>query len=64
MVDTDLGVIFGATIPVTLGLAPDDGKEIPALTTDNVRATTAPKHFQDGSTGFLNAQFPYLGAPQ
>ena len=63
VVDTDLGVIFGTTVP-TLGLAPDDGNEIPALTTDNVTAQTAPKHFQDGSAGFGAAQFPYLGPPQ
>jgi Domain of unknown function (DUF4331) len=63
VVDTSLGVIFGNTIPA-LGLAPDDGAEIAALTKDNVSATTAPKHFQDGSSGFGAAQFPYLGAPQ
>lgn len=63
VVDTSLGVIFGNTIPA-LGLAPDDGKEIAALTSDNVSATTAPKHFQDGSAGFGAAQFPYLGSPQ
>jgi hypothetical protein len=63
IVDTSLGIIFGATVP-TLGLAPDDGKEIPALTKDNVSASTAPKHFQDGSEGFGAALFPYLGAPQ
>ncbi len=53
VIDTDLGVIFGDTIP-KLGLAPDDGKEIPSLTTDNVGYD---KHCT------LNT-FPYLGAPR
>ena len=63
VVDTSLGVMFGNTVPA-LGLAPDDGKEIATLTSDNVTALTAPKHFQDGSPGFSGAAFPYLGAPQ
>jgi hypothetical protein len=50
IVDLSLGVIFGNTIPA-LGLAPDDGHEIPSLTSDNV--TDAGKHFL--------ADFPYLG---
>jgi hypothetical protein len=53
VVDISLGVIFGNTIPA-LGLAPDDGNEIPALTSDNVGP--GDKHFQAG--------FPYLGDPQ
>lgn len=53
IVTTSLGIIFGPTIPA-LKLAPDDGKEIPALETDNV--TDAGKHF--------TSTFPYLGAPQ
>ena len=53
VVDTSLGVVFGNTISA-LGLAPDDNKEIAALTTDNVGA--GGKHF--------TATFPYLGAPQ
>lgn len=52
VIDISLGAVFGNTISA-LGLAPDDGKEIPALTTDNVGP--GGKHF----TG----QFPYLGAP-
>jgi hypothetical protein len=63
VVDTSLGVIFGSTV-VALGLAPEDNAEIPALTTDNVTATTAPKHYQDGSPGFGPAVFPYIGPPQ
>ena len=51
VIDTDLGVIFGSTIPA-LGLAKDDGKEIPTLTTDNVGYD---KHCTD--------TFPYVGAP-
>ena len=50
--DLSLGIVFGNTIPA-LGLAPDDGAEIAALTTDNVDAST--KHFLD--------VFPYLGEP-
>jgi len=52
VVDTSLGVIFGNTVPA-LGLAADDGKEIPALTSDNVGED---KHF--------TSTFPYLGAPR
>jgi hypothetical protein len=50
--DISLGIIFGDTVPA-LGLAPDDGAEIPALTTDNVDSST--KNFLD--------VFPYLGRP-
>ena len=53
VVDIDLGVIFGNTIPA-LGLAPDDNKEIPSLATDNIGYD---KHCT------LTA-FPYVGAPQ
>ena len=53
VVDTSLGVIFGNTIP-SLGLAPDDGKEIPTLTSDNVGA---------GAKNY-NSTFPYLGNPK
>ncbi|MCW3061179.1 MAG: hypothetical protein JWQ02_3000 [Capsulimonas sp.] len=53
VVDTSLGVIFGNTIP-TLGLAPDDGKEIPTLVSDNVGRGA--KHF--------TSTFPYLGSPK
>ena len=52
VIDTDLGIIFGNTIP-KLGLAPDDGKEIPTLTTDNV-----------GYDKHCTTTFPYVGAPQ
>jgi hypothetical protein len=61
VVDTSLGVIFGNTVSA-LGLAPDDGKEIASLTTDNVGYTTAPKHYQDGVVSA--AVFPYLGPAQ
>jgi hypothetical protein len=53
VIDTSLGVIFGNTVSA-LGLAPDDGKEIPALTTDNVG--DGAKHFQ--------GTFPYVGPAQ
>lgn len=53
VVDTSLGVIFGNTVPA-LGLAADDGKEIPTLTSDNVGA---------GGKNF-SGTFPYLGAPR
>ena len=52
VVDTSLGIIFGNTIPA-LGLAPDDGKEIPSLTKDNVGPTKA----------YLST-FPYLPVPR
>ena len=51
VVDISLGAIFGNTIPA-LGLAPDDGKELPTFTTDNVGPHT---DYSD--------VFPYLGAP-
>jgi len=52
VVDISLGIIFGNTIPA-LGLAPDDGNEIPTLTNDNVGP---------GGKHFLTT-FPYLGNP-
>ncbi|MFO0890359.1 MAG: DUF4331 family protein [Isosphaeraceae bacterium] len=52
VIDISLGIVFGGTIPA-LGLAPDDGAGIPALTSDNVDA---------GAKHFLNV-FPYLGEP-
>jgi hypothetical protein len=51
VVDTSLSVVFGNTI-AALGLAPDDGNEIPSFTTDNVGP----------HTDYL-ATFPYLGKP-
>ena len=53
VVDISLGIVFGGTIPA-LGLAPDDGNEIPTLTSDNVGA---------GGKHFTNT-FPYIGAPR
>ena len=51
--DISLGVVFGTTVSA-LGLAPDDGKAIPTLTSDNV-----------GSGGKrFTSTFPYLGAPR
>jgi Domain of unknown function (DUF4331) len=51
VVDIDLMAVFGGVIPA-LGLAPDDGKELPQFTTDNVGP----------HNDFLN-NFPYLGNP-
>ena len=52
VVDTSLGIIFGNTVSVvTSGAVPDDGNEIPTLTSDNVGA---------GGHTYLNT-FPYLG---
>ncbi|MCW3098175.1 MAG: hypothetical protein JWL77_3793 [Chthonomonadaceae bacterium] len=62
VVDVSLGVIFGGTVPALFPAVPDDGKEIPTLTTDNVSYTTAPKHYQDGVVSA--AVFPYLGPAQ
>lgn len=53
VIDISLGAVFGNTISA-LGLAPDDGKEIATLTSDNVGP---------GGKHFTNT-FPYLGAPQ
>ncbi len=53
VVDISLGAIFGNTIPA-LGLAPDDGHELPSFTTDNVGP---------GGKHFLPF-FPYLGDPR
>jgi|SRR5579871_1588895 len=52
VIDISLGIVFGNTISA-LGLAPDDGNEIPTLTTDNVGP---------GGKHFLSS-FPYLGNP-
>ncbi len=51
IVDIDLAAVFGGIVPA-LGLAPDDGNEIPQLTTDNVGP----------HNDFLDT-FPYLGTP-
>jgi len=52
VIDISLGIVFGNTVSA-LGLAPDDGAEIPSLTTDNVGP---------GGKHFLTT-FPYLGNP-
>lgn len=51
VVDIDLSAVFGNVVPA-LGLAPDDGKELPQFTTDNVGP----------HTDYLSV-FPYLGNP-
>jgi len=55
VIDISLGAVFGNTLSA-LGLIPDDGKESPCLTTDNVPQ----KNAQDNVTP---AVFPYAGAP-
>jgi hypothetical protein len=54
VVDISLGIIFGTTVPA-LGLAPDDGAELPPFTTDNVG-------YNPGTKNTLNS-FPYVGTP-
>jgi Domain of unknown function (DUF4331) len=51
IIDISLGAIFGNTLSA-LGLVPDDGKEAPCLTTDNVA-------YDKMNT----AKFPYIQAP-
>lgn len=53
VVDTSLGVVFGGTV-AALGGAPDDKKEIPTLTSDNVGP---------GAKNYMTG-FPYLGTPK
>jgi hypothetical protein len=54
VIDISLGIIFGDTIPM-LGLAPDDGKELPSFTTDNVGYEQSVKH--------TLGTFPFVGTP-
>lgn len=53
VIDLSLGALYGSLIP-KLGLAPEDNRETPCLTSDNV--TPAAKH--------ITNTFPYAGAPQ
>ncbi|GAC1416360.1 MAG: hypothetical protein NVSMB5_06530 [Candidatus Velthaea sp.] len=53
VIDLSLGSIFGSLIP-KLGFAPDDNRETPCLTSDNV--TPSEKHYL--------RTFPYIGAPR
>ena len=53
VIDLSLGAIYGSLIP-KLGLAPEDNRETPCLTSDNT--TPASKHFLRG--------FPYIGDPR
>lgn len=54
VVDISLGIIFGNTVPA-LGLAPDDGAELPSFTTDNVG--------YDPTVKKTLSTFPYVGTP-
>ncbi len=51
VIDINLMTIFGNLVPA-LGLAPDDGKELPSFTTDHV-----------GPHSDYQSVFPYLGTP-
>lgn len=51
VIDISLGALFGNTLSA-LGVVPDDGKEVPCLTTDNVS-------YDKSNT----ATFPYIGSP-
>jgi Domain of unknown function (DUF4331) len=51
IIDISLGAIFGNTLSA-LGLIPDDHKEVPCLTTDNIA-------YDKSNTG----TFPYIQAP-
>jgi hypothetical protein len=55
VIDISLGAVFGNTL-TALGLAPDDGKQSPCLTTDNVPN-------QNAKDNVTPATFPYVGAP-
>jgi hypothetical protein len=54
VIDISLGAVFGNTLSA-LGLIPDDGKEVPCLTTDNVP--------QQNAADNVTAAFPYVGTP-
>jgi hypothetical protein len=54
VIDISLGAVFGNTLSA-LGLIPDDGKESPCLTTDNVP--------QQNAADNVTPTFPYVGAP-
>jgi len=54
VIDVTLGILFGDTIPA-LGLAHDDGAELPSFATDNVGYNVAAKH--------TLASFPFVGTP-
>lgn len=54
VIDISLGAVFGNTLSA-LGLIPDDGKETPCLTTDNVP--------QQNAVDNVTTTFPYVGAP-
>lgn len=56
VIDISLGAVFGKTIPTVVPTVPDDGKESPCLTTDNVPQ-------QNGPDKVTPATFPYVGAP-
>ena len=54
MIDISLGAVFGNTL-AALKVVPEDNKEVPCLTTDNV--PRRPRRTSHLTT------FPYVGAP-
>jgi hypothetical protein len=54
VIDISLGAVFGNTLSA-LHVIPDDGKESPCLTTDNVP--------QQNAADNVTPAFPYVGAP-
>jgi hypothetical protein len=70
VIDISLGVVFGNTLSTLPSLGvPDDKKESPCLTTENVPATVPGANAQYASTAQIGAAknqsntFPYLGTP-
>ena len=56
VIDISLGAVFGGTIPAVVTSVPDDGKESPCLTTDNVPQ-------QNAADNVTPLTFPYVGKP-
>ena len=69
VIDISLGVVFGKTVPSLFSTIPDDNKESPCLTTENVPATVPGSNAQYTSTAQIavaknqTTTFPYLGTP-
>ncbi len=69
VIDISLGVVFGKTVPALFSTIPDDKKESPCLTTQNVPLTVPGGNAQYTSAAQIGAAnnetatFPYLGTP-
>ena len=75
VIDISLGVVFGGFVPALFSTIPDDKKESPCLTVENVPAQTGlPSQVagansqyatpaQIGAANGETSTFPYLGAP-